>query len=94
MVAKKLTKEAKQKLFKQFSGKKSEHDTGSSSSQIVLFTYRIKYLTEYLKIHKKDNASTLGLIKLLGKRKRLLTYLQKTDSSQYKLTIAGLGLRK
>ena len=94
MITTRLTKEEKQKLFKQFGEKKSSKDTGSSSSQIAIFTYRVKYLTEYLKTNKKDNSSMRGLIKMLGKRKRLLSYLEKKNFLQYKSTLSSLGLKK
>ncbi|AXI23869.1 30S ribosomal protein S15 [Cardinium endosymbiont of Sogatella furcifera] len=81
-------------LFKTFGFQKSEQDSGSSESQIALFTYRIKHLTEHLSIKKKDHAAKLGLLKLVGKRKRLLAYLKKEDLSRYRNIITNLGLRK
>jgi small subunit ribosomal protein S15 len=72
---------------------KNEKDTGSSEVQIALLTERIKYLTEHLKINKKDHASRLGLLKLVGQRKRLLAYLKKTNYSSYASLIAELGIR-
>lgn len=81
-------------LFKTFGFQKSEQDSGSSESQIALFTYRIKHLTEHLSVKKKDHAAKLGLLKLVGKRKRLLAYLKKIDPSRYRDIIANLGLRK
>jgi small subunit ribosomal protein S15 len=89
-----LTKEDKQQLFSTYSAKKAVHDTGSSSSQVALFTNRITYLTEHLKQHPKDKASRLGLIKLVGKRKKQLNYLQHCAIDQYRDMIAKLGIRK
>jgi small subunit ribosomal protein S15 len=87
-----LTSEVKKDLFKKYG--KSESDTGSPESQIALFTHRINHLTEHLKLQKKDSASRLGLLKLVGKRRRLLNYLQKNDISRYRAIIAELGIRK
>jgi len=69
-------------------------DTGSPESQIALFTYRIKHLTEHLKTNKKDHSSRKGLLKLVGKRRRLLNYLVKIDIERYRAVIADLGIRK
>lgn len=87
-----LTSEVKKGLFKKHG--KSESDTGSSESQIALFTLRINYLTEHLKQHKKDSATRLGLLKLVGKRRRLLNYLMKNDIERYRAIIAELNIRK
>ena len=89
-----LQKENKQEVFENHGRLKSKTDTGSSEAQIALFTYRIKHLTEHLKTHKKDHSTRLGLLKLVGKRKRLLDYLTKTDIERYRAIIAELGLRK
>ena len=89
-----LQKEKKQEVFENHGRLKSKTDTGSSEAQIALFTYRIKHLTEHLKTHKKDHSTRLGLLKLVGKRKRLLDYLTKTDIERYRAIIAELGLRK
>jgi len=69
-------------------------DTGSSESQISLFTYRISHLTEHLKSNKKDHACRLGLLKLVGKRRRLLDYLHKNDIERYRAIIVELKIRK
>jgi small subunit ribosomal protein S15 len=69
-------------------------DTGSPEVQIALLSKRIEYLTEHFKTHKKDHHSRQGLIKMVGKRRRLLDYLKKKDISRYKEVIAHLGLRK
>ncbi|MCS6820329.1 MAG: 30S ribosomal protein S15 [Microscillaceae bacterium] len=89
-----LTKEKKQELFEQYGAHKSKQDTGSAESQIALFTYRINHLTEHLKQHPKDNASRLGLLKLVGKRRRLLNYLQRADIQRYRSIISMLNIRK
>lgn len=89
-----LTKEKKQEIFEKFGREKSTTDTGSAEAQIALFTHRISHLTEHLKINKKDYSSRLGLLKLVGKRRRLLNYLQKTDIERYRAVLAALKIRK
>ncbi len=69
-------------------------DTGSSEVQIAILTMRINHLTEHLKTHKKDFASRLGLVKLVGKRNALLKYLKRSDPEKYQKVITELGLRK
>ena len=71
-----------------------ETDTGSPEVQIAILTARIKELTEHLKVHKKDNHSRRGLLKMVGKRRRLLDYLAKKDIERYRAVIAKLGIRK
>ena len=71
-----------------------EGDTGSPEVQIALLTKRINDLTEHLKIHKKDNHSRRGLLKMVGHRRNLLMYLQKNDIERYRTIIDKLGLRK
>ena len=71
-----------------------EQDTGSVEIQVALLTSRIKELTEHLKMHKKDHSSRRGLIMMVNKRRKLLTYLQKKDEGRYKELIGKLGLRK
>ena len=71
-----------------------ETDTGSPEVQIAILTERIATLTEHLKIHKKDNHSRRGLLKMVGKRRKLLTYLQNNDIERYRAIVAKLGLRK
>ena len=73
---------------------KHEGDTGSPEVQIALQTTRINYLTDHLKTHKKDHASRLGLLKLVGSRRRLLRYLQDNDVERYRAIIGKLGLRR
>ena len=69
-------------------------DTGSPEVQIAILTARINELTEHLKIHKQDNHSRRGLLKMVGKRRSLLDYLQKKDVERYRALIAKLGIRK
>jgi len=69
-------------------------DTGSPEVQIALLTARINELTEHLKIHKKDNHSRRGLLKMVGVRRSLLDYLQRKDIERYRAIVAKLGLRK
>lgn len=69
-------------------------DTGSPEVQIALLSERIGYLTEHFKIHKKDHHSRRGLLKLVGKRRRLLDYLKTTSVERYKNVIGELGIRK
>lgn len=87
-----LTSENKRELIDKF--KKHETDTGSPEVQIGLLTHRISYLTEHLKLHKKDHHSRRGLLMLVGKRRRLLNYVKKNDVQRYRTIIATLGLRK
>lgn len=81
----------KAEIIKKFA--KNEKDTGSSEVQIALLSERIKYLTEHLKIFKKDHSSRLGLLKLVGQRKRLLRYLKRTNYVSYTSLIADLKIR-
>ena len=69
-------------------------DTGSPEVQVALMTNRINYLTEHLKTHKKDHASRLGLLRLVGQRRRLLRYVQKQDVQRYRTLIAKLGISR
>ncbi len=72
---------------------RGENDTGSPEVQIALLTERIKYLTEHLKINKKDHASRLGLLKLVGQRRRLLRYLKRKDIERWHKIKDELGIR-
>ncbi len=74
--------------------KRGEQDTGSVEVQVALLTTRIKELTEHLKTHKKDHSSRRGLIMMVNKRRKLLSYLRKKDDARYKELIGKLGLRK
>jgi small subunit ribosomal protein S15 len=87
-----ITSEEKKKLFKEYG--KSEFDTGSTEGQVALFTYRIKHLTEHLKKNKKDLATERSLVRLVGKRRKLLDYLKTKDIERYREIIKKLGLRK
>ncbi len=69
-------------------------DTGSAEVQVALLSQRIAYLTEHFKIHVKDHHSRLGLLKLVGQRRRLLEYLKKNDFARYQGLINRLGIRK
>ena len=73
---------------------RGENDTGSTEVQIALLTARINELTEHLREHTKDHHSRRGLLMLVGKRRRLLGYLQRTDLDRYRALIAELGLRR
>lgn len=70
-----------------------ETDTGSSQVQVAVLTERINYLTEHFRTHKKDHHSRRGLLKMVGKRRRHLDYLKRTDVDSYRKIIADLGLR-
>lgn len=72
---------------------RGENDTGSTEVQVALLTERIKYLTEHLKINKKDHSSRLGLLKLVGQRRRLMKYLKNTDLSRWSAVKEDLGIR-
>jgi len=74
--------------------RRHETDTGSPEVQVALITKRIAYLAEHFKTHKKDHHSRRGLLKLVGKRRRLLDYLKKKDIDRYRKVVADLGLRK
>ncbi len=87
-----MTTERKQQIINEY--RRDEKDTGSSEVQIALLTERINELTEHLKVHKKDNHSRRGLLKMVGKRRNLLNYLAKKDEEAYKELVKKLGLRK
>ena len=87
-----LTAEKKKELFKKFG--KSENNTGSSEGQIALFTERINHLTQHLKSNKKDFGTQRALLKLVGKRRRLLDYLKERDIERYRSILKELKLRK
>jgi small subunit ribosomal protein S15 len=72
---------------------RGENDTGSTEVQVALLTERIKYLTEHLKTNKKDHSSRLGLLKLVGQRRRLMRYLKKTDITRWHKIKEDLGIR-
>ena len=87
-----FTTEAKKNLIDQY--KLHDTDTGSPEVQIGLLTHRISYLTEHLKIHKKDHHSRRGLLMLVGQRRRLLNYVKSNDVQRYRGIIETLGLRR
>jgi len=86
-----MTKERKQEILSTYA--KHEGDTGSTEVQVALLTERINELTEHLRTHKKDEHSRRGLLIMVGKRKRLLTYLEKTNIDLYRELKAKLGIR-
>ncbi len=87
-----LTAEDKKNLIDQY--KLHDTDTGSPEVQIGLLTHRISYLTEHLKVHKKDHHSRRGLLMLVGQRRRLLNYVKSNDVKRYRGIIETLGLRR
>ncbi|GAB1448614.1 MAG: 30S ribosomal protein S15 [Bacteroidetes bacterium] len=89
-----LTTEAKKEIFEKFGKAKSTTDTGSAESQIALFTERINHITSHLKKNKKDFSAELSLVKLVGKRRSLLNYLQRKDVFRYRAIIKELEIRK
>ena len=88
-----LDKEKKAEIFGQY-GKGGAKDTGSAESQIALFTYRTKHLTEHVKKNHKDFVTTRSLTQLVGKRRALLNYLYDRDIERYRAIVKALGLRK
>lgn len=87
-----ITKEKKAEIVTRH--QKHAKDTGHSSIQISLLTERIRSISEHLKAHSKDHASQVGLLKLVGDRKRLLTYLKRTEPNDYEKLLKQLELRK
>jgi small subunit ribosomal protein S15 len=87
-----LTKEAKQDIVRKHGT--NDSDTGSTTVQVALLTTRINQLTEHLRTHPKDHYSRRGLLKLVGRRRRFLNYLQKHDLEGYRALIKELGLRR
>jgi small subunit ribosomal protein S15 len=87
-----LTSEKKQELIGKYG--RSDDDTGSAEVQVALLTERINELTEHLRSHRKDHHSRRGLLMLVGKRRRLLRYLQRSDLDRYREVVADLGLRR
>ncbi len=87
-----IRKEAKTAVIE--ANRLHEKDTGSPEVQIAILTARIQELTEHLKVHKKDNHSRRGLLKMVGQRRSMLAYLQKKDINRYRALIAKLGIRK
>ena len=87
-----LTKEEKQTIIENYGS--NSQDTGATEVQIALLTKRIVDLTEHAKLHKKDHSSRRGLLKLVGQRRKLLKYLQRTDLEKYREILTKLNLRK
>jgi len=87
-----LTKEAKVEIVNRFG--ETGSDTGSAKVQIALLTERINQLNDHLRMHAKDHHSRRGLLKLVGRRRRLQTYMQKNDLEAYRVLIKELGLRR
>ena len=87
-----FSSEDKQKLIEKY--KQHDNDTGSPEVQIGLLTHRITYLTEHLKVHKKDHHSRRGLLMMVGRRRRLLNYVKNNDIQRYRNIIETLGLRR
>ena len=87
-----LAPEKKQELFETYG--KSNTDTGSPESQVALFSYRIAHLTEHLKSNKHDYVTRRSLLKLVGKRRRVLDYLKAIDIERYRAIVKELGLRR
>lgn len=86
-----LSKERTAEIIEEFG--KDSHDSGSAGVQVALLTQRIKDLTEHLKTHKKDHHTRRGLLMLVGRRRRLLTYIKKRDITEYRELIARLKIR-
>ena len=86
-----ISKERKAELIKTYG--KNEHDSGSAAVQVAILTDRIKKLTEHMKSHKKDFHTRRGLLMLVGKRRRLLSYIKGNDINEYRELIAKLGIR-
>lgn len=87
-----LTTEKRQEIFKEHG--KGATDTGSAEGQIALFSHRIAHLTDHLKANRKDHATQQALIKMVGKRRKLLNYLKNKDIERYRSIIKTLNLRK
>lgn len=87
-----LQPEKKQELFEKYG--KTATDTGSPESQVALFTYRIKHLTEHVNKNRKDVVTRRALLRLVGKRRQVLDYLKETDIERYRKIIKELGLRR
>ena len=87
-----ISKERKRAIIAQFG--KNDQDSGTTEVQIAIFSTRISELTEHLKAHPKDHATRQGLLKLVGKRRRLLNYLMNTEIERYRKITKELGIRK
>ena len=87
-----LSSEDKKKLIDKY--RLHDRDTGSPEVQVGLLTHRISYLTEHLKMHKKDHHSRRGLLMLVGRRRRLLNYVKNKDVNRYRAIIETIGLKR
>lgn len=87
-----LTSDKKQEIFGKYG--KSNTDTGSAESQVALFSYRITHLTNHLKVNKKDYGTQRSLLRLVGKRRKLLDFLKRTEIERYRNIVKELNLRK
>ena len=87
-----FTTEQKKELIEKF--RMHDSDTGSPEVQVALLTHRITYLTEHVKVHKKDHHSRRGLLMLVGQRRKLLNYVKNKDVNRYRTIIKDLGLRR
>jgi small subunit ribosomal protein S15 len=87
-----ITAERKSEVIKEYA--KGANDTGSPEVQVALLTHRINELTEHLRYHKHDHHSRRGLLMMVGRRRRLLQYLQRNDLERYRALIKELGLRR
>lgn len=87
-----ISKERKQEIVQKY--QRDENDTGSPEVQIALITERISQLTDHLKEHKQDHSSRNGLLKMVGKRRKLLRYLKNKDVVRYRELISSLGIRR
>jgi small subunit ribosomal protein S15 len=87
-----LTKEQKQELIGKYA--REDGDTGSAEVQVALLTERVNHLTEHLRTHPKDHHSRRGLLMMVGKRRRLLRYLERADLDRYRTVVSDLGLRR
>ena len=89
-----INTEVKKEIFSKYGEQKKTEDTGSPESQVALWTYRIQHLTEHLKSNKKDISTRMGLLRLVGKRRRMLDYLKGKDINRYRSVIKELGIRR
>lgn len=87
-----ISKEKKAEIIKEYG--RTPEDTGSPEVQVAILTFRIRELTEHLKVNKKDHHSRRGMLKMIGQRRNLLEYLKKNDLEAYRALIEKLGLRK
>ena len=87
-----LTSEKKQELFGLYG--KSNKDTGSPEAQVALFSYRINHLTEHLRTHAKDFSTQRALLKMVGRRRKILNYLKEVDIERYRAIVKALNLRR